>query len=133
MGVPTEREEQNAFIKWARSHPLIHNLLFHINNNAHNHITGRLNKLGGVLAGVSDFFLPFPRGEYCGLWLEMKRKKGYTIYPAQIEFLNRMRGLGYGAAIVYGCDHAITTVEQYLQVADTGRGLREDALYRHEG
>lgn len=56
-------------------------------------------KLGGVLPGVPDTFLPLRSGEYCGLYIELK-KSGGSPSQAQKDFLTAVSNEGYLAIIV---------------------------------
>lgn len=113
--IATEKKEAMKLMQWARLHPLIKHLIFKINNEgSHSSIHGYHNKLEGILPGVSDYMLPLARGSWHGLFLELKREKGYTISPAQLDWVKRMRENGYAAGFVFGADHAIRVIERYL-------------------
>lgn len=56
-------------------------------------------KMMGVLAGVPDTFLPLKSGEFCGLYIELK-KAGGAPSKEQKEFLNSVASEGYLAIIV---------------------------------
>jgi hypothetical protein len=53
------------------------------------------------------------RGEFGGLWLEMK-KIGAKATPAQIEMVDLLRYAGYNALITEGSDEAIRAIRAYL-------------------
>ena len=48
----------------------------------------------GVKAGVSDLCLPYPKGKYCGLYIEMKYGQGRH-QESQKEFLKDMAEAGH--------------------------------------
>ena len=56
-------------------------------------------KLAGVLPGVPDTFLPLKSGEYCGLYIELK-KAGGSPSQDQKDFLNSVAKEGYLAIVV---------------------------------
>lgn len=85
--VPTESEEQQTLFRWAAmqcgKYPELA-LMFHIpNEGKRSWMTGGRMKAEGLKSGVPDIFLPVPRGEFHGLFVEMKRTKGGTAYAPQ--------------------------------------------------
>jgi hypothetical protein len=103
--VPTEHEEQRAFVWWWRSHhPGVR--IFAIPNGGGRSIRegGRL-KAEGVTAGVPDLCIPAHR-----VWVEMKRLKGGRVDPAQKEWADYLRGIGHHVVIAKGCADAIEQV-----------------------
>jgi hypothetical protein len=113
---PTEKAEHMMFMEWVRVNPMVNAHLIHIPNGERReaHVGSQLKAMG-VKAGVSDFFLALPNGEYAGLWLELKRIKGYTLQKNQEEWLELMRGAGYQAVFAYGAEDAIKKVEEYMR------------------
>ena len=77
---PTEAQEQSALVRWAelmrpRFPELV--LLAHVpNEGLRSPVTGARLKVQGMKRGFPDLILPVPRGEYHGLFIEMKRVKG---------------------------------------------------------
>ena len=63
--------------------------------------------------GVPDLFLPCPRREYCGLWIEMKAEKG-RLSALQGEWIQWLNEAGYRAVVCYGAQQAIDEIERYL-------------------
>lgn len=70
-------------------------------------------KAEGVSAGVPDLFIPIPKQGYHGLFVEMKVGKNRTS-PEQDEWLALLRKNGYRAAVCYGADAAIKTIDDYI-------------------
>lgn len=67
----------------------------------------------GVKSGVSDLILPYPKGQYIGLFVEMKY--GYNkLQDSQIEFLKDMSNNGHYVATCYTADDAIEIIKEYL-------------------
>jgi len=93
--------------------------LFHCaNERKTNWQTGRKMKLMGVSAGVPDYFLAIPIGDFHGLWIEMKRTDTGTPSAEQRAWLGRLDTQGYCATISYGFRDAIHILTDYL--AGTG-------------
>lgn len=115
--IPTEAQEQTTLFKWTRytraTYPELA-LLFHIpNEGARSTITGVHLRQQGMKKGVPDLFLPVARGEFHGLFIEMKSKNGRPT-AEQKWWLDRLRQQGYRAEVCYGCDEAIQVLEDYL-------------------
>lgn len=69
----------------------------------------------GVKAGVSDLHLPYPKGIYCGLYIEMKFGEGRQ-QPSQKEFLKDMATAGHFVATCYSAEEAIKVIEEYCEL-----------------
>jgi hypothetical protein len=69
----------------------------------------------GLLAGVSDMFIPAARGIYHGLFIEMKAN---TNKPTEKQkwFINGIRPFGYAAVVTWGADQAIEATEAYMSL-----------------
>lgn len=100
-------------LRWA---PLI--WLFHIpNGGARNKVVAGKLKAEGVLAGASDYFLPFPvtlcdGREYAGLFLELKAGNNKPT-AEQFHFLKNMRWAGYAATWCQGWTAAAAAIIVY--------------------
>lgn len=85
-------------------------------------IAGARLKATGVKSGVYDMMLPYRRGEYSGLFIELKRpelkpkktdaKGGRS--DEQIEFGAYVDSQGYANAVAYGWQEAVAMIENYL-------------------
>jgi hypothetical protein len=71
-------------------------------------------KAEGVLAGVSDLFLMIPKGEYHGMFIEMKAKSG-KVSDSQKEFMAAASSMNYLAIVCFGFDEAKEAITNYLQ------------------
>ena len=71
----------------------------------------------GVKAGVSDLCLPYPKGTYCGLYIEMKYGDN-RLQDTQKEFLADMAEAGHFVVTCYSAEDAIRIIEEYLSLAD---------------
>jgi hypothetical protein len=74
-------------------------------------------KRAGMPKGYPDIFLPVPRGEYHGLFIELKRFKprGYPS-PDQDKWLRELAAQGYAASCCRGHDAAIMVIQDYLNI-----------------
>lgn len=67
----------------------------------------------GVKAGVSDLCLPYPKGIYCGLYIEMKYGNNRQ-QDTQKEFLADMAAAGHYVVTCYSAEEAISIITEYL-------------------
>ena len=98
----SEAEHQEKIFNWAKYVPEL-KWMFAVPN-----------KKQGVKAGVSDIFLPLPRGGYHGLFIELKVGKNRPTMN-QLDFLADMEKEGYQCAICYGSDEAIKKINEYIR------------------
>ena len=119
MPVPTEAQEQMTLFSWAAmqsgKYPEL-NLLYHVPNGGSRHKAeaGRL-RAEGVKAGVPDLCLPVARGQYHGLYIELKRQRGGRISEEQVRWIDGLLEQGYAAAICKGWQEAASVIIDYLQ------------------
>jgi hypothetical protein len=115
----SEDTEQIAVVYWAiyntAQYPEL-KWLHHVPNG------GRRNKQEavklkqmGVKAGVSDLCLPYPKGKYCGLYIEMKYGQGRH-QESQKEFLKDMAEAGHYVATCYTAEDAIQVLTEYCSL-----------------
>lgn len=71
-------------------------------------------KATGYVAGVPDLSIYEPRGEYHGLFIEMKRTKGGNTSPAQKQWIEQLNKRGYKAVVCKGAASAINEIEKYF-------------------
>ena len=85
-------------------------------------IRGGQLKAQGVKAGVSDTFLPVKRGQWSGLYIEMKKQserpkregKG-GVSDEQAAFGLFVQSQGFGFVVCYGWKEASEVLTKYLQ------------------
>jgi hypothetical protein len=113
-----EHAEQVKVIVWARwnegRYPCLKWLHAIPNGGKRDVVVAIKLKAEGVKPGVSDLFLPYPVAPYAGLYVEMKAKDG-SLSEAQADFLEYANSVGYAAAVCFGSDEAIKTIEDYLE------------------
>lgn len=120
-----EYEEQVKIFKWAfmskRKYPML-NFMYssQAGEKLKNAIVASRAKRAGLRAGVPDIFLPYPKGNYSGLFIELKRpiKKGYAspkVSDEQKKFLVYLNQVGYCAKVCYGAEQAIQLIELYIK------------------
>ena len=89
-------------------------------------------KAMGVVAGVSDLFLPVMVHGHGGLWVEMKGldergKKDGRVSKEQQAWIDEMRRRGYRAVVAFGADESIRAIAEYVGIRHAGTGHAEMA------
>lgn len=115
---PTEAAEQMLVFQWAEwqmgRFPELA-LLHHIpNGGSRNYVEAARLKAQGVKPGVPDLCLPVARGQYHGLYIEMKRQRGGRVSDEQKEWIAALTAQGYRTAVCKGAEEAIREITQYL-------------------
>ncbi len=80
-------------------------------------------KQQGLRKGIPDIHIPIPRGNFHGLWIELKREdeKEAEVSEAQKAWLAFLNLHGHCARVCYGCDSAMETVKRYMNGKDMGK------------
>ncbi len=112
--LPTEEEEQIAFIRWFRlKYPKI--LIFAIPNGGYRFAkTAARLKVAGVVAGIPDMFIPEWK-----LWVEMKRTKGGQISEKQIALMAALQISGYECIVARGCEDAMARIVNFKSLGNS--------------
>lgn len=117
----SEAQHQAAVIKWSQQ-PLIRAkwpelaLLHHIpNGGSRDAVEGKHLKQQGVKRGVPDLCLPVPRGQYHGLYIEMKTETGSTSRE-QDWWGEHLLEQGYMWEVCHGWKSAVRVLEWYLSL-----------------
>lgn len=114
-----EENEQIALFRWAAYEQAVYpelEYMFHIpNGGVRNKVTGGKLKAAGVKAGVPDICLPLPCKRYAGLYIELKAGKNKP-QPNQLRWLDALNRNGYLAVVCYGCEEAIKTIVEYINL-----------------
>lgn len=101
-----------------------------IHNQGHGDaIRGARAKMEGVKAGVYDVFLPYPCGQYHGLYIELKKPSIKPVKETskdgrsdkQVEFANDMQMIGYATILCYGWREMANAAERYLNLGEFKR------------
>ena len=113
-----ESEHQQALFAWSKlTQPQYPELaLLHAignGNGKRNIVQGARMKREGVLAGVSDIFLPVSRGGFHGLYIELKIKGG-ILSGNQKWWIEQVSLQGYLATTCFGWVEAKEVIEEYL-------------------
>lgn len=88
-------------------------------------------KAMGYMTDTLDVFFMHPRGEFCGLVIEMKKAKGGKISDGQRVMKNRLIAEGYCAVICEGFHEARKVLDKYMSLErrgcaeKTASGLRQ--------
>lgn len=126
-----EADEQAALFRWSKMMKRYHPELALLNGslNGVRLTIGQAVKAKkqGMKKGFPDIFLPVPRGDYYGLFIELKIKpyrnhKHKIVYPKisgeQLWWIAKLKAMGYRAEICKGYDLAIVEILNYLQLKE---------------
>jgi len=118
-----EADEQAALFEWAAYIPELRwmhaslNGVFLHGNKIQRAIQWAKQLKQGAKKGIWDIFLPLPRGDYHGLYIEMKAStKKNHLTEDQSEFGAFAMNQGYYCAVCYGTEEAINTIKEYLKL-----------------
>lgn len=114
-----EDAESQALWAWAQIIPVLRDNLYHIpNGGKRNAREAARFKTMGVRAGVHDYHLPVPRGDWHGLWIELKAPPDCRskVTASQKEWGNKMRCHGYAVAYCKGWLEAKKVLEWYVSL-----------------
>ncbi len=113
----SEDTEQITVMQWAQynigHYPELKWLYHCPNGGSRNRAEAVKLKQMGVKAGVSDLCLPYQRGIYCGLYIEMKYGDN-RLQGTQKEFLKDMEEAGHFVATCYSAEAAVTILKKYI-------------------
>ena len=113
-----ESDEQICLFQWSKlsqgQYPELSLLHAIGNGNASQSVVqGARMKREGILAGVSDIFLPVSRNGWHGLYIELK-VKGNTTSASQKWWIAETTKQGYLAVVCFGWIEAKEVLEGYL-------------------
>lgn len=121
----SEDTEQINVIQWAEwntgRYPELKWLHHCPNGGSRNKQEAVKLKQMGVKAGVSDLCLPYPKGIYCGMYIEMKYGNNRR-QESQKEFLADMASAGHFVVTCYSAGEAIRAIEEYCKLPEDLRG-----------
>ena len=120
---PQKKEQREAKIqtelfKWAElsagRYPEL-KLMFHIANKGKRSSVSEYHlKQQGMKKGLPDLCLPVARGQYHGLYLELKAEGG-RLQDSQRVWIDDLNKQGYKAVIAFGFDEAKKIIEDYIK------------------
>lgn len=116
----SEHGQQMAVFQWAafnrERYPVLRWLYAIPNGGGRSAAQGAALKAEGVKSGVSDLCLPVARGQYHGLYIEMKKEHGIPsdVSSNQKEFIAFVQAEGYCAGVAFGWLKAVLILEGYL-------------------
>ena len=112
-----EHREQVFLFSWAAwaatERPELALMFAVPNGGRRDAVTGKRLKDEGVKPGVPDIILPVARGEYHGLFIELKAGAGRPS-AEQRGWLAALTAQGYRAAVCRGAAEAMALLEEYL-------------------
>lgn len=128
-GRESEHDIQSLLIAWARTYQHAYPELVPLwatpngakltyrKNASGQRYSPEANKLvaEGLLSGVPDIQLAQARGEYHGLFLEMK-KPGGRVSDEQKKMIALLRGNGYRVEVCYSTREAAAVIVEYLSL-----------------
>lgn len=77
--------------------------------------TGLKLKAQGVLPGIPDLFLPVPRGDFHGLYLELKKARG-SVKPDQWAIMAALHSQGFQVRLTNHLGTALQIISDYLKM-----------------
>jgi len=114
----SEAKEQQIVFEWASwntsKYPDLKLLYAIPNGGRRDKKEAYFMKLSGVKAGVPDICLPVAKGNYHGLYIELKVGKNKTTY-LQDMWLKNLAERHYKVSVKYGADEAIKEIKDYLE------------------
>lgn len=114
-----EHDEQCLLFRWAELHQRKYPELacmFAVPNAGKRSIrAAAYMKAEGLKSGVPDVCLPIPRGNYAGLWIEMKVGRNKPSANQQ-AWIKRLKAQGHHCAVCYSFEEAKVLVEWYLNL-----------------
>jgi hypothetical protein len=108
-----ELDIQKSFVKWLKyKYPKV---LFSASAGGMHTSKSQAGKMkaAGYTKGCPDIMIFEPNGQYCGLFIELKRKSGRAS-PEQITFIEGLKARGYRAAVCYGYEEITREVDEYF-------------------
>lgn len=114
-----EHSEQVNLIQWwalqCKRFGVPEQLLFAIpNGGQRNIVTAKRMKDEGVRSGIPDLFLAVPRGNFHGLFVEMKKPRGGVVSDNQKACMEMLSTNGYYVTVCHGFIEAKTAITAYL-------------------
>ncbi|MBO5449790.1 MAG: VRR-NUC domain-containing protein [Ruminococcus sp.] len=97
------------------------------NGGYRNKTTAAKLKAEGVKPGVPDICLPYPVGEFHGLYIEMKRESGGRLSDRQKIWIAYLQSQNYAACVCNGFEEARDVLLAYLSGRFKNINLKSNA------
>lgn len=114
----SEHDEQVTIFQWAelsiKKYPCLKFMYSTLNGVRLSIGSAVKAKKSGSKRGVPDIVLPYPSGNYHGLYVELKVDKNRAT-KEQKEYVEYLNSVGYRAEVVYGSNNAIRLIKGYLE------------------
>ena len=121
IDLSTEDGHQYAVMLWSQQAGVRQKwpelaMLYHVENERQcSPQQAARRKRMGVKKGVPDLCLPVPRGQYAGLYIELKTPKGRTT-PEQDWWIEHLNAAGCFAEVCHGWESAVRVIEWYMSL-----------------
>lgn len=114
----SESEQQSECVNWFRAeYPQFAKLCFSVPNGGHrSKRTAAAIKREGAVAGIPDLAVCIPKGNYHGLFIEMKVRSNKPT-PNQLEMMQLLSGQGYLCEVAYTTEEFKQIIQKYLNPA----------------
>ena len=116
----SEAWHQKQIFRWARANQIRHPELQLLNSSLNGVrlpiSLAKKMKAQGMKKGYPDIFLPVPKNNYHGLFIELKKETGGKVSVDQIRWLEKLSELGYYTTVQYGYKQTIEKIKQYLEI-----------------
>ena len=110
-------EQRLAFQYMQVKYPQAFKMAFHVpNGGQRNKIVAAKLKAEGVKAGVPDICVALPRGQFHGLFVEMKAKPPHAsaVSPFQKQWLAQLQAVGYRTVVCKGFQEFRIVIDEYM-------------------
>jgi hypothetical protein len=114
MGASEHQIQSSFFELLAIKYKDIYRLAFAVPNGGHRHLGVAIKlKKEGVKSGVPDVFIAYAPKDKKGLWIEFKAHPN-KLSEAQLEWMTKLLGQGYEAAVCYSLEEAENVLIHYM-------------------
>ena len=110
MKIPSEHDEQKVIVMWLRKLGIF---VYAVpNGGLRDAITAKRLKDEGAMSGIPDLQIVLEGGKV--IWVEMKRRKGGSVSPAQKKVHAQLEALGHTVVVGFGAKDAKEKIESKL-------------------
>ena len=114
----SEHDLQVACVRLFRyKHHEYNEMLFAIpNGGKRNSIVAKKLKAEGVVSGVPDLFLAIPKGNWCGMFIELKNGRSNNLTENQKRMMYKLQMHRYKTAVARSLEEFEKIIEEYLEM-----------------